>query len=259
MPENIFLARRAAMSATIFILISFLIAGCMDHDGSVNPPDNGKGSFQLVSKYDSIRSDADGGGIFIVHISPATDFTGDVNLSLTANPLLNANLSKVTLNAKDSVTDIIIRPSKSIKFGDEEGRKEFLIKVKAYNQTVEKTVNLKVYLYNWQEIENETPLEKLNQFKDYILKKYPAYSSIFGSYDNVYNTYPEVLVVEHRTFLAKDFEARLCYHVMIAPHDWSKLYIRPRNQINAVLALNRDTYGNITEIPVSGYPVMFGY
>lgn len=39
---------------------------------------------------------------------------------------------------------------------------------------------------------------------------------------------PKMLVVSHYLFLSEDWEVALEWHVMIAPHDWSRIYLRRR-------------------------------
>ena len=63
---------------------------------------------------------------------------------------------------------------------------------------------------------------------------------------------PQILIVEHYLFRSDFWELALSRHVMIAPHDWVKVYIRPRNQITPIWAGIIDSWssGNktITEL-----------
>jgi len=45
-----------------------------------------------------------------------------------------------------------------------------------------------------------------------------------------------VLIVTHYMFLSDDWEVGLSWHVMIAPHDWAEIYLRPRDQVTPTLA-----------------------
>ncbi len=72
-------------------------------------------------------------------------------------------------------------------------------------------------------------------------------------------TYPEILVVEHWTFLNPTWEMRMCFHVMIPPYDWSMLTIRSRGEWDFQFAAKRESDGTTYEIPVAEYPVMCGY
>ena len=40
---------------------------------------------------------------------------------------------------------------------------------------------------------------------------------------------PHILVVSHYLFFSEDWELGLQWHIMIAPHDWARIYLRPRD------------------------------
>ena len=48
-------------------------------------------------------------------------------------------------------------------------------------------------------------------------------------------------------------------YVMIPPYDWSMLYLRKRGTLEPIFAAKRETDNTIHEIPVSDYPILFGY
>ena len=67
-------------------------------------------------------------------------------------------------------------------------------------------------------------------------------------------------IVEHWTFLEANYEMRVCRHVMMAPEDWAKLWLRPRGEWDAVFAAMMDTDGATPyEIPLEDYPIYYGY
>lgn len=47
---------------------------------------------------------------------------------------------------------------------------------------------------------------------------------------------PHILVVSHYLFFSEDWEMSVMWHIMIAPHDWSRISLRPRNQLSPTLA-----------------------
>ncbi len=69
-----------------------------------------------------------------------------------------------------------------------------------------------------------------DEFISYLSVNKPSFgineSIIWDSFDNA----PQILVVEHYLFRSEFWEMELSRHVMIAPHDWVQVYIRPRNQ-----------------------------
>ena len=76
-----------------------------------------------------------------------------------------------------------------------------------------------------------------------------------------YCTYPQTIIVSHYTFLSENWEVRFCHHEMIPPDDWSMILIRQRGEIDAEVSYKEDSSINhsVYEIPVSEYPILYGY
>jgi hypothetical protein len=256
--NEIILYQKLVLINLIVIGISLLFImlttyGCNEQENPNQPNQDDKGDYSIVAKYDSIRSYPGGGGIFIVYITPDKDFSGTVILKLEADKSLNAFLRKTTLDNKNCVAEIVISPEKTINI------KKYNIRLIASHEGKEKNIELGIDLYEWQQGEIETPLSKLNEFRDWLNANYPKYNALFGKFKTFYHTYPEILIVEHYTFLTDEYEIRLCYHVMIPPDDWSMILFRKRDSIKAEFAARRDTDGKIYSIPVSDYPLLLGY
>lgn len=47
---------------------------------------------------------------------------------------------------------------------------------------------------------------------------------------------PHILVVSHYLFFSEDWEMGLMWHIMIPPHDWSRIYLRPRGELAPTMA-----------------------
>jgi len=67
--------------------------------------------FEIESKYSYIRSYPDGGGIFVIDMTPKKGFSGYVSLKINADPNLNAELNKEILDKQSQVAEIIIQPN----------------------------------------------------------------------------------------------------------------------------------------------------
>jgi hypothetical protein len=90
-------------------------------------------------------------------------------------------------------------------------------------------------------------------------KQHPELGDLSPQVWRNYLTYPMHLIVEHWTFLSTAWEVRLCRHIMIPPHDWSMILFRRLGTLEPVLAARRETDGSIHQIPVSEYPVLYGF
>ena len=233
----------------VTLFSAFLGVGCQSDNNPVNPVDT---DFGISAKYDSIRSYPGGGGIFVIKFLPSKVFTGKAQVRIEANSRFNAHLNKSELSSADSVFDVTISPSTSIETGI------YYIKLIVTKNKSEISKILKVTVYDWGE-NIEDANQKFLQFKPWIDKNMSQLSTTFIEFNDTYSTYPQTLVVEHYTYISKDYEVRLCYHVMLPPDDWSMLSIRSRNNFIPDLALKRDTYGNIYPVKLTDYPVLYGY
>lgn len=238
---------------SVLFALSLIFISCKkDDDNPVDPTDD-KGEFTLSAKYKFIRSYPDGGGIFVISIATNSEFEGLVQLSVESDNYIDAELSKTELTISDKIADILIKPSKNSSIDTHK------VIVKAKHSGIEKRLELFVDVMQWDKEDPESVKQKRNEFKNYCIAKNALYQEIFTDNYLCYETYPEILIVEHNTFITENYEVRLCYHVMIPPDDWSKLLIRNRKSLEPEIALQRETDGTIHEINKMDYPTFFGY
>ncbi|MFH1100983.1 MAG: hypothetical protein V1726_02975 [Methanobacteriota archaeon] len=244
----------------------------------------------VYAKYSYIRSYPDGGGIFIVFIQPTTHFSGRVYLQLTADSNLSAQIDKKYLDLYDRVAEITIHPKESIDLGT------YTIEVDAYQFPVStpvtlnqeeiipesehscyriQTLELDVEIMDYSSANLPNALIKRDELISWLETEHPEFGRFSNQSSYAYFTYPGILVVEHWTFLYKNWEMRICYHVMMYPYNWSKIWLRPRGKVYPVFAgcreyvfpalsiYDQEPHGDPVlvyhEIPVSEYPTFFGY
>ncbi|MFX0074580.1 MAG: hypothetical protein ACFE96_04015 [Candidatus Hermodarchaeota archaeon] len=74
--------------------------------------------------------------------------------------------------------------------------------------------------------------------RDAFISYFSSNRSAFGINETIiwdgFDNAPQILIVEHYLFRSEFWELSLSRHVMITPHDWVKVYIRPRNQIRPI-------------------------
>jgi hypothetical protein len=256
----------------ILVSACFIISGCSD-DGAfraeyqANPllESNardivpGDEAFAIAPKYSSIRSYPGGGGVFIARLLTGDGYTGSVNLSLRAHPLLNARLDRDVLDNRSRIAEITIRPDQSIDIGIYEIELLAARDNDPSNTGRQSAVLLNVELLQWGPGNIDDAVLKKDEFIGWLKNEHPELGDFSNRVWFPYMTYPQIWIVEHWTFLDKEWEFRLCYHVMIPPYDWSMIMLRQRGRWNPVLAAMRESDGTIHEIPVSEYPIMFGY
>ena len=242
-----------ALAACLFSAVMILNSGCNQIDAGTGPDAPDGGNYVLAATYDSIRSFPGGGGIFVICMKPAKDFAGTVQLSLEADTRLKAELSLAKLHATDTATEILIHPDVNAAIGSYE------ITVVASHEGKDQKLKVRANLMEWQPPVFETALTKLDAFRTWLGSQNPAYLEVFNPQTSVYGTYPQILIVEHYTFITPRYEIRLCYHVMIPPYDWSMIRVRRRTSPVAELAARRESDGNISIISIQDYPTFYGY
>jgi hypothetical protein len=250
--------------------------------------------FEIEAKYSYIRSYLGGGGIFIIKMTPKNDFSGFVTLQINANPNLNAQLDKDTLNKQLQIAEIAIQPNDLTEFKTYEIELTATYHKKSSHVTflnwiskirfpllsyiisrlfnwfngdsqgtdlsnIYETLTLEVEMFNWSSDNLTDAVVERDELIDWLEVEHPEFGVFSGMNSFAYITYPAHLIVEHWTFLYDNWEMRICYHVMIPPYNWSMLWLRPLGEVDAVFSAKREYNGTAYEIPISDYPTFYGY
>ena len=212
-------------------------------------------SFTLESIYDSIRSCPDGGGIFIIRLAEPETLEGTIQLNVESAAALNTSCTRAEVDKESPVTEIAIEPSETLPSNNYE------IRIHASNSVYDTTLHLTVHIFNWSSEIGEDLLVKKEEYDTWLHTTIPGYDiDPEVNWNCAYPTYPEILIVEHITFLNDAYEYRICTHAMIPPYDWSMIRLRRRNEAEPFFAARQDSTGGIMyQIPVAEYPEMFGY
>jgi len=262
--------RKYTILVAIVVFFGLMFIGCSS-DNPVQPtadqivlekkpvePPTGQGSFTLEAKYTYVRSYPGGGGVYLLRIVPGPDLEGDVALSVSANKYLGAQLTSAVVNSAATIAELTLSPTRQVVLATH------IITVTASNQTHEESVELEVEVVNWGIGSMSIAQDKQNEFVAWMQGEHPELGNFNNQQWDIYGTYPQIMIVEHYTFLSDDWEFRICFHVMIPPYDWSKMWLRPRGEWDAILAAIREWDDDlqdyvIHEMPVEEYPIISGY
>ena len=249
--------------------------------------------FEIESKYSYIRSYPNGGGIFVIDMTPKKGFSGYVSLKINADPNLNAELDREILDKQSQVAEIIIKPNEfteiktyeivftAIYFKNSihETIFNWISKIRQsglfciisfifdrfnIDSIVERLFDIKklvleVEIFDWSSDNVHDVIIKRDELIDWLEANHPEFGTFSSENCFAYITYPAHLVVEHWTFLYEKWEMRICYHVTIPPYNWSKIWLRPRCEVDAVFAAKHESDGTTYEIPILEYPTFYGY
>ena len=246
---------RPSVASPLFLctlLLSLLLSSCDRLPFQPKEPD--AGTYALAARATHIRSYPGGGGVFTVFIEPGTDFRGDVRLSVLADRDLHARLSLPLLDSLNPVADLHLAPEAGCPVTPRS------IVVRAEHAGTVKTLTLQVEMYEWDHGEPGDEMALQRRYLDWIRAAHPEVGNVEIVPFRRYLTYPQTLIVEHWTFLSPLYELRLCRHVMIPPDDWSMVLLRQVGRRDPAFAARLDSgAGEIREIPVPEYPLMYGY
>jgi hypothetical protein len=243
----------------MFLLVSLVLTfpSCMEGFDDVIPieptPPTDAGSLSLQTRYDSIRSYPGGGGVFTIAILPDREFAGRAILTINADPALGARLDRSTLNASRNVSELRLQPRTDIEPGP------YVISLQVTHNKAKYTRSLLVRVYPWSQYEPGAEMEKREPFLAWLASAHPELGGITTQSFHRYMTYPEILIVEHWTFLSSAWDMRLCFHVMVPPDDGSMILLRRTQSLTPLLAARRESDGSIHEIPIEEYPLLCGY
>lgn len=67
-------------------------------------------------------------------------------------------------------------------------------------------------------------------------------------------TKPQILVVMHYLFFSDDWEMGIMWHVTVPEHAWSRMYLRPRDQMQPTVGLEIPSYPDSESAPVPWEP-----
>ena len=241
--------RSVAHRVLLPVLLAAALAGC----GGDTPVSPDTGAFTIEAKYSYIRSYPGGGGVFLVRLVPGDGFSGHVDLALEADPALGALLDRDALTAASRIAEVTLRPSASVEMKTHE------IRVLASQGTDLETVTLLIEMFDWSSDGVDGAIPKRDELVAWLEAAHPELGSFSGGDWYAYVTYPQILVVEHWTFLNAQWEMRIDFHVTAPPDDWSYIAIRGRGDWDFLLAAKRESDGTTNEIPIAEYPTMFGY
>lgn len=210
--------------------------------------------FTINAKYSYIMSYPEGGGIFLINMTPRNNFNGNVSLKIEASVNLNVQVNKDILSESSRVAEITLYPNNLTRIGLHE------IELTATNANISRLISLEVDIFN-RSIGNPSSyiLGKKNKLINWIEKKYPIFGNISDQDWFAYMTYVDILVVEHWTFISPEWEIRLCCHITIPPYNWSMMRLRKIGEIEPILAVKCEFNNIIYEIPISDYPIINGY
>ena len=231
----------------ILVSLTAVFSGCSDDDDPLTSYPQGDG-FRLEVRYDSVRVAPGGDCLLPLRIIPEVDLSGNVDLTVWCEQSVNIGLTDRSINVFHPVSEMRIRPDLDCD------TLSYRLVIRGVHGSDTLLDSCRVRVVQW---DPQVPVEALGK-RDELLEWVKATYPDLENWDTVsweaFRTYPQILVVEHVTFLTSEWEIRICYHVTIPPNDWSYICLRRRSEWETMLAARRESDGTVHEVPVSEYP-----
>lgn len=258
------------VSATILTCLGLCLVGCSSDDSWQSPVAGdqtsmaaesvrGTGSFTVEAKYTYFRSYPTGGAIYLIRLIPGPDFAGDVSVSVSADRMLNAELTVQELSAETNITELTLAPTRQVPYGFD------TVMVTISNQDHQESIQFELDVWDSGILSMNHAVDSREQFIDWLEVEHPELGSFADEQWDVYYTYPGIKIVEYYTSLSDNWEFRTNYHAASWGTDiFTKMWLRPRGEWDAVVAAWRHWDDSvqewvIEEIPVTDYPIYLGY
>ncbi|NHJ41108.1 MAG: hypothetical protein FK731_13840 [Asgard group archaeon] len=91
-----------------------------------------------------------------------------------------------------------------------------------------------VKVVNWTSSVTSEIIEMRDRFVEYLEENCTSFQINESTSWESFGTTPMILIVEHYLFKSEYWEMEVSRHVMIQPHDWVKVYLRPRRSTSPV-------------------------
>lgn len=116
------------------------------------------------------------------------------------------------------------------------------------------TRTLEVEVVEWDDTIQPLAIELRERFVSYLEAEMPELGISGNTEWTPTITKPQILVVMHYLFFSDDWEMGIMWHVTVPENAWSRMYLRPRDQMQPTLGLEIPSYLDPESTPVAWEP-----
>jgi hypothetical protein len=113
---------------------------------------------------------------------------------------------------------------------------------------------LSLELVEWSDDLEPMASELRDRFVAYLETNRPELGITAGTEWTPTITKPQILVVMHYLFFSDDWEMGIIWHVTVPEHAWSRMYLRPRDELKPTIGLEIASYLDSAAQPVPWDP-----
>jgi hypothetical protein len=112
----------------------------------------------------------------------------------------------------------------------------------AQSGTDERSHSLTLEVVDWPDDIGPLATELRDRFVAYLEQEQPELGISSETEWTPTITKPQILVVMHYLFFSEEWEMGIIWHVTVPEHAWSRMYLRPRDQLTPTFGLEIPTY-----------------
>lgn len=114
--------------------------------------------------------------------------------------------------------------------------------------------SLPVEVVEWSDDIQPFATELRERFVQYLSAERPELGIDADTRWTASITKPQILVVMHYLFFSEDWEMGIMWHVTVPEHAWSRMYLRPRDELRPTIGLEIPSYPDPGSTPVPWDP-----
>ena len=162
----------------------------------------------------------------------------------------------VTITAEATDAEVMVEPASigsgeiaeiTVIPGPAETEAPIDITVVATRGTEQRRHSISTTVMPWEDTVAETAADIFAVFTPWLAENHPEVG--IGPDTELTGTAvaPMLLVVSHYAYFTDDWEIGLSWHIMVAPDDWSQIYLRHRDQLSPTMAFELSSWSTALE------------
>jgi hypothetical protein len=129
-----------------------------------------------------------------------------------------------------------------------------VVDLAAQSGRYETTRSLTIEVVDWPDEIGPMAAELRDRFVAYLERENPELGISSETSWTPTITKPQILVVMHYLFFSEEWEMGITWHVTVPENAWSRMYLRPRDQMVPTLGLEIPVYLDPESMPVPSEP-----
>ena len=210
---------------------------------TVAPGDDAR--FELIVQPDQFALVAP--GQLCVALASVTGGTGPVALTATVTGGATVEPAAIDLFPGD-VADFTIVPDPGAAGAT------LVLELEAARGTHTERAALSMEVVDWPDDLEPLATELRDRFVAYLEQNHPELGITAETEWTPSITKPQILVVMHYLFFSEEWEMGITWHVTVPEHAWSRMYLRPRNELYPTFGLEIPSYLDAAAEPVPWEP-----